>query len=264
MHQHKCRMLLVGKESRELKSLQVHLDKFGLQVNRVHDLRYAAAELWSGRPRILLLDVHDWKQAGLALVRGLRSSRLSASLRIVVLMSSPNLEEQIEAYRAGAEAVLPWPPPLRLLVSFLESLAWRDTCARVPLPSSTAMTSASGDELLCGALGEFTLPDLLQFLHFSQKSVWIDLANATLRGEIALRKGQLVYARTETATGEQALRELARWKSGRFSIKSIRFRLQQNISQPTMHLLLALYTNTPVPSQQKCKMIATTSGQKRR
>lgn len=67
-----------------------------------------------------------------------------------------------------------------------------------------------------GSLKELPLPDIIQLVSVSGKTGMFLLESADSQGEIYLREGQIVHARTGDLTGEEAVYELAIWKEGDF------------------------------------------------
>lgn len=67
-----------------------------------------------------------------------------------------------------------------------------------------------------GSLNELPLPDIIQLVSVSGKTGMFDLRNGVEDGQIFLRDGQIVHAKTRNLEGEEAVYELAIWPQGDF------------------------------------------------
>ena len=67
-----------------------------------------------------------------------------------------------------------------------------------------------------GSLNELPLPDIIQLVSVSGKTGMFDLTHESDTGQIFLREGQIVHARTSKLEGEEAVYELAIWPQGDF------------------------------------------------
>lgn len=67
-----------------------------------------------------------------------------------------------------------------------------------------------------GTLNELPLPDIIQLVSVSGKTGMFDLSNENDTGQIFLRDGQIIHAKTGKLEGEEAVYELAIWPQGDF------------------------------------------------
>lgn len=67
-----------------------------------------------------------------------------------------------------------------------------------------------------GSLKELPLPDIIQLVSVSGKTGMFSLSGDYSEGEIFLRDGQIVHARTGKLEGEEAVFEMAIWQEGEF------------------------------------------------
>ncbi len=70
-----------------------------------------------------------------------------------------------------------------------------------------------------GSLKELPLPDIIQLVSVSGKTGVFTLKDGVSSGEIYLRDGQIIHARTGALAGEEAVYELAIWPQGDFVFK---------------------------------------------
>ena len=83
------------------------------------------------------------------------------------------------------------------------------------------MESNDSGQGFSGRLDNFPLLDVIQMACVAQRDGCLYIRRETDRGEILLRKGQIVHAETEKSTGEEALLEILCWRTGRFVFSSV-------------------------------------------
>ncbi|MGH9400119.1 MAG: DUF4388 domain-containing protein, partial [Thermoanaerobaculia bacterium] len=67
-----------------------------------------------------------------------------------------------------------------------------------------------------GSIQELPVPDIIQLVSVSEKTGMFTLVRGDERGFIYLKNGQMVHARLDDLTGEEAIYALAFWSSGDF------------------------------------------------
>lgn len=90
-----------------------------------------------------------------------------------------------------------------------------------------------------GSLRELPLPDIIQLVSVSGKTGRFSLRRENHPGgEIYLRAGQIVHARTGDLTGEEAVYELAIWPEGDFTFHAGEESPEASISKSNTNLLM--------------------------
>lgn len=89
-----------------------------------------------------------------------------------------------------------------------------------------------------GSLKELPLPDIIQLVSVSGKTGVFQLSNGGATGEIYLRDGHIVHARTGGLEGEEAVYELAVWTEGDFVFHPGRAAPATTIKRSNTNLLM--------------------------
>ncbi|MGH9458549.1 MAG: DUF4388 domain-containing protein [Thermoanaerobaculia bacterium] len=89
-----------------------------------------------------------------------------------------------------------------------------------------------------GSLRELPLPDIIQLVSVSGKTGKFTLTREDDEGEIFLRNGQIVHARSGDATGEEAIYALAIWSEGEFTFAPGEEGTEQTITRSNTNLLM--------------------------
>jgi Domain of unknown function (DUF4388) len=89
-----------------------------------------------------------------------------------------------------------------------------------------------------GSLKELPLPDIIQLVSVSGKTGVFTLKNGGASGEIYLRDGHIVHARTGSLEGEEAVYELAVWTDGDFVFHPGRSAPASTIKRSNTNLLM--------------------------
>jgi formylglycine-generating enzyme required for sulfatase activity len=91
-----------------------------------------------------------------------------------------------------------------------------------------------------GRLENFPLLDVIQMACVARRDGRLDIKHNTERGRVLLKRGQIVYVKTERLTGEDALLEILCWTTGEFIFSAMRLGgwPQQNVEGSWEHLLM--------------------------
>ncbi len=89
------------------------------------------------------------------------------------------------------------------------------------------------------SLSDLELVDILQFLSFYNKDVVLNVENSIgLKGEIGVKDGKIMWARTEDLKGIDAFMEMMSWEGGTFTSSPYRDEEEGKIEDSIMHLVL--------------------------
>jgi hypothetical protein len=89
-----------------------------------------------------------------------------------------------------------------------------------------------------GSLAELHLPDIIQLISVSGKTGVFHLTDGNLQGQIFLNEGQIIHARLEDASGEEAVYALAIWSQGDFRFEPGVATNQRTITKSNTNLLM--------------------------
>jgi pSer/pThr/pTyr-binding forkhead associated (FHA) protein len=104
---------------------------------------------------------------------------------------------------------------------------------------TNALTQPMLADAMAGRLDLVNLFELLQTLEFNQKTGTLDVfGTESCDGQIIVKDGAPIYARTEAKTGEEAIFELVMAKSGQFSFSPASEQVTRNVTRPMTSILL--------------------------
>ncbi len=89
------------------------------------------------------------------------------------------------------------------------------------------------------SLSDLELVDILQFLSFYNKDVVLNVENAIgIKGEMGIKDGKIMWAKTEDLRGLDAFMEMMSWEGGTFTSSPYRDEEEGKIDDSIMHLVL--------------------------
>lgn len=92
---------------------------------------------------------------------------------------------------------------------------------------------------LQGSLAELKLPDILQLANMSQETGIIEFRNNEgVIGKVVLKEGEVIYARVEDLSGDEAVYEIAIWFDGAFRFIPMDKEYSQNVQGNLTSLLM--------------------------
>lgn len=147
----------------------------------------------------------------------------------VVLKSRPSPQYRLEAYRAGVDLVVDTEAKVQEIEVFLRSQTALRRGFHVP------------DLLLAGNLSKIGLLTLLQLVCNINATGRVEMADTDgRRGRIYLRRGQIVHAELEEASGRDALLQLAAIREGSYQLFRENVTVKQTVDTPSPQLLLEI------------------------
>jgi CheY-like chemotaxis protein len=181
------------------------------------------------RVGVVLLASEPGDMSAASFVSDLRADPRFESVRILVIgADSPG--RRVALLEAGSDACLPSAVDFDELLGTLGALLSRS------LPDGR---DAKSWHVLEGGLADFPLPWLLQGLQYDSHSGSVVIAGPDEQeGLIVLTEGTPRHARLGDRSGDDALRAMLRWSTGRFSVRSDVQTSESTIEAPLMLLLL--------------------------
>ncbi len=89
------------------------------------------------------------------------------------------------------------------------------------------------------SLSDLELVDILQFLSFYNKDLTLSVENSIgLKGEMGIKDGRVMWAKTEDLKGIDAFMEMMNWEGGVFTSRPYRDDEEGRIGESIMHLVL--------------------------
>ncbi|UCE86193.1 MAG: response regulator, partial [Deltaproteobacteria bacterium] len=170
----------------------------GYEVRVAHDGESALAELESGLPALLLLDVTLPKRDGFEVLESLRRGGEPGSELPVVLLSDglPTPRYRQRAEDLGADALLTKPVALATLLDTVAKHLGGDGRAR-PAPAAKGATDA---ESLSGTLAELPFPALLHQLHGLRATGVLYLSTGERKKALQFRDGYAVAVKSNVVS----------------------------------------------------------------
>ncbi|BBB32785.1 hypothetical protein TTHT_1267 [Thermotomaculum hydrothermale] len=93
--------------------------------------------------------------------------------------------------------------------------------------------------ILQGSLSELKLPDILQLANMAGETCLINFMNKDgEKGKIVLIDGNMVYAKTDSLEGDEAVYEIAIWLEGHFKVGEIDQNYPKNVKSNLTSLLM--------------------------
>ena len=184
----------------------------------------------------LVVSAKAGPDAILELIRELRLDPVFTPLPILVV-DAETVDLRVRLLEGGADVCFPPGISFGELQGTLGALVRRTVRAR-----STGPEPADGDAPwlpLQGDVRDFPLAWLLQVMKYESRTAGVGLRTAAGQGVVYVEDGEAVHARVRGGErGEAALKEMLRWREGRFTVQPDARPGERSIESPTMHLLL--------------------------
>ncbi len=219
-------VLVIDPEPEATVMLQLKLAEYDFEAQVVRTVEAAGRALAARRFAAVLCEFDIEEQAdGLALLEGLGDRDADS---VWLFLSRRHARGEVrKAFALGADDVVAKPVDSELLCSKVEQLVERRATGR---PSSG----------VAGALGQLSLPDLVQVLWHSRRTCALRLFFGTGSGTIHIVEGRVVDAECDDLRGEEAFYALVmRGDAGRFEVDPHAARpTEEAITADPEHLLL--------------------------
>lgn len=114
-------ILLVGDDARVRQPLRAQLTSSGHRVVEADNGRQGLAMAIESHPQVLLVDAHAAELDGMELVRTLRQFKTGRGIYALLLGNQGDEDALVRAFEAGADGLLPLPPPPSVLAAYLQA-----------------------------------------------------------------------------------------------------------------------------------------------
>ena len=218
------KVLLIEEDEKTLETLETLFRESGCEVLRCETEPWDC--LLKNRPDIAVIDV---ERGGWDLCKKLKNSPDTSSTRVILLSEREEVGDRIQAYRIGAEGMVPKPIDRSGFSSVIKGIIDK---------SVKADHLTSHEEGVKGMLRDMSLVDLLQVLNMGNKTALVYLAKGDEEGKVFVQNGNVVHAFCANYEGEDALYYLLRWKDGRFDVEPEVPSPHKSIDLPMEGLLL--------------------------
>jgi len=173
-----------------------------------------------------------------ALIREIRDNADFHALPIMGI-GADDPRERVALIQAGADLALSGDSTFEELSGTLGAILSRSTPEEAQVEEIEADDVEASWYQLEGELQDFPLAWLLQALQFDQRVGALHLRGVEgQEGVIQVSEGAPSHAEVGDLRGEVALREMLRWRSGRFRVNHEAQATEQTIRTPLMHILL--------------------------
>jgi HD-GYP domain-containing protein (c-di-GMP phosphodiesterase class II)/DNA-binding response OmpR family regulator len=170
-------------------------------------------------------------------IEGLRADPHLATLPIIAV-AAEGVAWRVRLLECGADICFPPGVSHNELQATLGALL-RRTRQRAAEPGSGEAPAESPWLALQGDVQDFPLTWLLQVMKYDSRTAAIAIRTSEFEGVIYLRQGDAVHAQVRGGTkGEPALRQMLRWRKGRFTVQPDARPREETIRTSIMHLLL--------------------------
>ncbi|HVP61732.1 MAG TPA: response regulator [Myxococcaceae bacterium] len=220
------KVLLADPDLASVRALTRALRQKGCQVYSARDGARALELAVLRHPDLVLFDRGCAVLDARTFVDILRTNPRTDTIPVVVTASA---EQADEAMRDGPGTLLRKPYNLDEVLAHIDDLLARADRAR---------TDAAEPQEIEGALGQLSLPDLLQTLALGRRTGRVTLRRGAERGEVDLVEGRPVDARAGAVQGEKALFRMLGWTEGTFSFQPGPAATEARIARGTDEVLL--------------------------
>ena len=244
-------ILIVDGEEAVVPVLAPPLRGEGYAVNVVPDADMALRLVEEFVPDVILADANLRVVDGVALCERLKQDAKTAHIPVFLTAAKRTKATERRALRAGAEALLPKPVDLEVLMVRLQRLmpaaagGLPDRAVAAPVSrqavaagASAAPTEAGAGSGVTGSLNDLDFTDLIQIVCAGNRSLALTLEREGQTAEVFIRDGDVIHARLGEHTGETAFYDLLRWKDGRFATRRCDAFPDPTISVGVMSLLM--------------------------
>ena len=222
-------LLVLDRDVTTAASLQLNLPGDNFLIFAAETAADALQYLGETIPYVIIADEETLNADKIDFCAEFQRNSSTAKIPLLILHPSGPHSPQ---HTAPVVAFNPKPLDLALLLSTIESLQGE------PRPETKTPAATSNLTGVSGSLEEMELSDIIQLLNMGLKSARVILKNDQEKGEIFLKNGKIINARTGELSGQQAFFRLMGWKQGSFRIMHGQIDEVTNITVDTMTLLM--------------------------
>ena len=236
-----ARILVIDDDEWILRMVSTVLRNEKHEVITASDGEEGLATAQGTRPDLILLDVMMPKMDGWTFIKQLRSMPDFAFVPVVFLTALDSSRDRVLGFRLGADDYLPKPFQAEELVVRVATALRRRTAMEMGIRSQAGF-AARGRAGFHGRLEQVGLPSLLTMLDLERKSGVMEIARAEPpeKGRIFLRDGVVVHSNLgdDSRKDQDAVYHMLSWSGGNFEFTECPVEMNDQIHQPTMHLLM--------------------------
>lgn len=202
------KVIIVDEQPHYIVGLKKGLLQNGYEVYYAEDGDSALALTRQVEPDIILSEVHLPQLDGLSLLQTIRNDEKYHDLPFIFLSNQKKVEDRIKSIQLGVDDYIQKP-------YFVE-----EVIARIGLILSEKEAELAAGQLgsFAGNLSEMNLIDLIQTLELGNKSGILTLKRNGKQGQVQIQSGNVVNARFEQFSGEEALERMFTWTEGFFQV----------------------------------------------
>ncbi len=212
----KPKVLIVDDEVNITLSMMEFLSK-KLECYGAYSYEEAVEFLKKHRVDLVISDIKLPGKDGFDLLLWVRENQPETRVILITAYGSPAFKEK--AQKSGALLYIEKPMDLNQLLRIIGKIF-----------------QTKGFDV---SLSDLELVDILQFLSFYNKDVVLNVENSIgLKGEIGVKNGKVMWAKTEDLKGTDAFMEMMSWEGGAFTSSPYRDEEEGKIEDSIMHLVL--------------------------
>ncbi|HZN61511.1 MAG TPA: response regulator [Planctomycetota bacterium] len=236
-----ARILVVDDDEWILRMVSTVLRSEKYELMTASNGEEGLATAQSTRPDLIILDVMMPKMDGWTFIKQLRSMPEFGFVPVIFLTALDSSKDRVLGFRLGADDYLPKPFQAEELVVRVATAMRRRKAMESGLRTQAGF-AARGRAGFHGRLEQVGLPSLLTMLDLERKSGVMEIVRAdpVEKGRIFLRDGVVVHANlnNDTRKDQGAVYHLLSWSGGTFEFTECSVDINDQVNQPTMHLLM--------------------------
>lgn len=227
------KILIVDDNPNVLRLLNISLSKApaGYEIIEAENGEVAFEVANKEKPDLIISDIMMPQMDGIELCWMIRENSQIPLVPFIFLTSFEDPEMEIRGFRAGADEYLNKPIDRKELLQRVEDLLARTKNLKQMGDKSETQKGFSGN------LVELSIVELVQMLNLNKKTGILNI-NTKIPGKIYLKDGHLFAASAGNKTGEEAMYELVAQESGTFNFQVTDYKLEKNITNSTMNVIM--------------------------
>lgn len=226
------KILIVDDNEHVLKLLKISLEKASYKVYQASNGDEGLEKAKEVLPDLIISDVMMPMTDGIEFCWMIRDNSPIPMVPFIFLTSLEDQEMEIRGFRAGADEYLVKPVDRSVLLEKVETLLERAT--RVRSIDNSPAEAVKGFE---GNLADLSLAEVIQLLNLNQRSGVLHVETDE-KGKLVFKKGRMIFGKFGDLEGEDAVYKVVPQKEGTFRFEPSEKEVKQNISGPTMNVLI--------------------------
>ncbi|MCI0493917.1 DUF4388 domain-containing protein [candidate division KSB1 bacterium] len=223
-------ILVIMSDKSQKEQVQQQLETNDFEVITASDGKSGFELARKTKPDLILAATQLDKLDGIDLCFMIRQNERLAAIPYILLVDVFSLEERINSYRSGVDAIVQSDISDRELCTRIDALIKRHE----PLTYQNLQANQS----LIGKIDDFLLIEVIQMLNMNQKTGLLNILHQNQHGQIVFYEGNINWANLNDTFGEEAIEAMVFWKEGHFIFEKNLVQQDANINKPTMQLIL--------------------------